>query len=145
MPDQYSSGKMRMKVIHLGIAVAIVLFLSACSGGVNGMPEPHPASKNTIEAGRHLIASYGCGSCHFIPGVAGANGTVGPPLDRFYERMYIAGHLTNTEENLVKWIRNPQQVIPGTAMPNMGVTDKDAQDIAAYLYHQPTLGELIRH
>lgn len=109
------------------------------------MPEPHPASQSTIEAGRRLIASYGCGACHSIPDVPGANGTVGPPLDHYYEQMYIAGRLTNTEENLIKWLRDPQQVIPGDAMPNMGVTENDARDIAAYLYHQPTLGEWLGH
>ncbi len=136
---------MRTKAIQLSIAVAVAFFLSACSGQVSGVPEPRPSSKDAIETGRRLIVSYGCGACHSIPGVPGANGTVGPPLDHFYEHMYIAGRLTNTEDNLVTWIRNPQQVIPGDAMPNMGVSESDARDIAAYLYHQPTLGELIRH
>ncbi len=138
-------GEMRMKIIQLSIIVSIALFLSACSGEVNGAPEPHPASKSTIESGRRLIVSYGCGSCHSIPGVAGANGKAGPPLDHFYKQMYIAGRLSNTPENLIRWIRNPQQVIPGNAMPNMGVSEEDARDIAAYLYHQPTLVDLLRH
>ncbi len=134
-----------MKIIQLGIVVAIALFLSACSGEVNGVPEPRPASRSSIEAGRQLIIKYGCGTCHSIPGVPGANGTIGPPLDHFYKQMYIAGRLTNTEDNLIKWIQNPQQINPGDAMPNMGVTDSDARSIAAYLYHQPTAGELIGH
>ncbi len=59
---------------------------------------------------------------------------VGPPLNCFYQRGYIAGRLPNNQDNRIKWIRNPQQIEPGTAMPDMGVKEKDASDIAAYLY-----------
>jgi hypothetical protein len=68
-----------------------------------------------------LIAEYGCGSCHTIPGVPGADATAAPPLERFYERTYIAGKLANTKENLALWIRDPQEIEPGTAMPDLGV------------------------
>jgi len=77
---------------------------------------------------------YGCGACHVIPGVTGATGMVGPPLDGWSRRVYIAGNLANTPENLVRWIRYPQAVEPGTAMPDLGVNEADARDIAAYLY-----------
>ncbi|MGE5248966.1 MAG: c-type cytochrome [Bacteroidota bacterium] len=134
------------KIIHLGLTVAVVSFLlAACSGQVNGMPEPRPAAASRIETARRLMVSYGCGSCHTIPGVPGANASVGPPLDHFYERTSIAGQLSNTEDNLVRWIQNPQQVLPGDGMPNLGVTAEDARDIAAYLYHQPSWIELLTH
>lgn len=81
-----------------------------------------------------LIQAFGCARCHTVPGVAGAIGNVGPPLTRFADRTYIAGMLRNTPANLVKWIREPQSVVPGNAMPNMGVSDAEARDIAAYLY-----------
>ena len=35
---------------------------------------------------------------------------------------------------MIRWIQTPQEVDPKNAMPNMGVTDQDAKDIAAYLY-----------
>jgi cytochrome c len=135
---------MKSKTFHLGLVIALLLFLSACSGDVNGLPEPHYAPSDKVEAGRRLIASYGCGSCHSIPGVAGANAMAGPPLAHFYERSYIAGKLPNTQENLVKWIQDPQQIDPGTAMPNLGVTEDEASDIAAYLYHRLTLIDRIK-
>ncbi len=78
------------------------------------------------------------------PRSTGADATVGPPLDHYYERTYIAGRLPNDWANLTQWIQNPQQVKPGTAMPNMGVRPDESFDIAAYLYHQPTLGDLFR-
>jgi len=84
--------------------------------------------------GVRALGTYGCGSCHMIPGVDGAKGTVGPPLTAFGRRTYVAGLLPNTQENLVRWIERPQAVSPGNAMPNLGVTERDARDIAAYLY-----------
>lgn len=86
------------------------------------------------ERGRRLIASYGCGTCHIVPGVREARSLVGPPLTAYAERSYIAGNLPNTPENLARWLRYPQQVEPGTAMPNLGVTGADAQDMTSYLY-----------
>ncbi len=84
--------------------------------------------------GRHLVYSYGCGSCHVIPGIAEANGVVGPTLQGFASRVYIAGSLTNEPENLFLWVTKPQRVIPGNAMPDLGVTEPQSHDIAAYLY-----------
>ena len=84
--------------------------------------------------GRELIGYYGCGSCHEIPGVRGADGLVGPPLRRIAVRSYIAGTLPNTYVNMTRWIRDPQAVDEHTVMPNMHVTAEDTQDIAAYLY-----------
>jgi cytochrome c len=65
-----------------------------------------------------------------------------PPLHRFYQRSFIAGRLPNTEDNLIRWIQDPQQVEPGTAMPDLGVTEDEARDIAAYLYQQQALSGL---
>ena len=132
---------MKSKAIQLYFAVVLVSLLTGCSGGVNGVPEPRSAPEINITAGRRLIASYGCGACHSIPGVPGADAMAAPPLNCFYERIYIAGWLSNTRGNLTKWIQNPQLIDPGTAMPNLGVSQKEADDIAAYLYHQPSFWE----
>jgi cytochrome c len=88
-------------------------------------------------AGREKAREYGCGSCHTIPGVAGARSLVGPPLVGMGGRMYIAGVLTNTPDHMVDWIKDPPRVDSATAMPNLGVTERDARDIAAYLYSLP--------
>jgi cytochrome c1 len=66
--------------------------------------------------------------------VPGARGLVGPPLDGVGNRQFIAGELPNTPENLMRWIQHPRQVEPHTLMPEMGVTEQDSRDIAAYLY-----------
>jgi len=84
--------------------------------------------------GKELIDQYRCGACHVIPGVRHANGLVGPPLLWWGRRTYIAGELPNSPENLVRWIRSPKSVEPGTAMPDLGLSDQEARDVAAYLY-----------
>jgi len=84
--------------------------------------------------GAQLIVELGCGGCHTVPGIKTALGNVGPPLTRFATRTYIAGMLRNTPDNLVRWLRDPQSIVPGNAMPAMGVSHAQARDISAYLY-----------
>jgi cytochrome c len=84
--------------------------------------------------GEAMFIQYGCGSCHALKGVRNATGSVGPPLDGVALRVIIGGHLANTPTNMETWIRQPQQVSPGTAMPDLGVGDEDARDITAFLY-----------
>lgn len=113
-----------------GVAAALVA--AGCSSP--GDHAPGAASDlGDPDRGAQLISDYGCGSCHVVPGVNDADGLVGPPLTDFGRRSYIAGELPNNSDNLQHWIRNPQVVEPGTAMPDLGVTSVDAQDIAAYL------------
>lgn len=111
-------------------------FLSACSStpaiAVTGGPQEVP--NGDIQRGRAALEQYGCGSCHWIPGVTGATALVGPPLSGWAHRQYVAGQLTNTPENLIRWIMDPQQVEPGTAMPDVDVVEPVARDMAAYLY-----------
>lgn len=84
--------------------------------------------------GEAMFIQYGCGSCHALKNVRTATGMVGPPLDGIALRVIVAGHLANNSRNMEKWIRDPQQVSPGTAMPDLNVGEKDARDITAFLY-----------
>ena len=81
-----------------------------------------------------LVTRYGCGGCHTIAGIPGADGQVGPPLHALIERVYIGGSAPNTAENLVAWLVDPQQFSPRAAMPPAGLNQAEARDIAAYLY-----------
>jgi len=81
-----------------------------------------------------MFIQYGCGSCHMLKGVRTAMGTVGPPLDGIAVRAIIAGRFANRPENMERWIRDPQHVSPGTAMPDLNVGAEDARDITAFLY-----------
>ena len=84
--------------------------------------------------GTAAIQAYGCGACHTIPGIGGADANVGPPLTKIALRSYIGGVIKNTPENLIRWIQNPPAIDPQTAMPHLGVSEPEARDIAAYLY-----------
>jgi mono/diheme cytochrome c family protein len=83
--------------------------------------------------GKKILGQYACQSCHKVPGVTGSDVDVGRPLDGLARRPVIVGRLAPTQDNLIAWIRNPQAIEPRTAMPNMGVTERDALDISAYL------------
>ena len=109
------------------------LALADCEGGKT-LPSYSIAVSGNPQHGKALIQGYGCGACHIIPGVRQARGLVGPPLILFGDRTMIAGELPNTPDNLVMWLRNPRTVEPGTAMPNLGLTEDQADDVAAYLY-----------
>jgi cytochrome c len=107
----------------------ILLVLAGCRGEGTA-----PVFTDRAPArGAAAIGVYGCGSCHTIPGIRGADALVGPPLDRVASRTYIAGVMANTRDNLVRWIKDPPGVDPLTAMPNLRVNDDDARDIARYL------------
>ncbi|HEU4586631.1 MAG TPA: hypothetical protein VFR95_12835 [Gemmatimonadaceae bacterium] len=119
------------------LALALVMALAAC----NRLPRDSNARAQAIEltganpdGGPALMRHYGCVSCHTIPGVRGANATVGPPLTAMARRSFIAGVLPNNPDNMVRWLVNPPSVDSLTAMPYMGVTAGDARTIAAYLY-----------
>ena len=112
--------------VLIGTAAAIVVWRRVREErppvGCNGSPR----------RGHDLVIAYGCPSCHEIPGTA-PRGRVGPPLDHIGTRAYIAGKITNEPIDLQEWLRDPPRMKPGTAMPNLGVTDRDARDMTAYL------------
>jgi cytochrome c len=110
-------------------------FMSACEEGPR---EAHETSARGQAAGdprlgQKLMAQYQCTACHAIPDVAGPFGGMGPTLARFGRRSYIAGHIPNDARQLSAWLRSPQALVPGTAMPDLGVSEADASDMAAYL------------
>jgi cytochrome c1 len=114
------------------IGALLCVLTSACDDSVR--QEAARLTGGDPDRGVSAIGTYGCGSCHTIPGVRGATAMVGPPLSQIARRSYLAGQLPNTPANMVRWIQHPRQVEPGTAMPEMNVTEQDAKDIAAYLY-----------
>ena len=116
------------------LAILAVAFAAGC-GGEGRLADPPPAVPDgDPQHGAVALGEYGCGSCHTIPGLTGADATVGPPLTRWSERAYIAGAMPNTADNLVDWITDPQAIEPGTAMPDLGVPPSVARDMAAYLF-----------
>jgi cytochrome c len=121
-----------------GDVLAIGLALAALTGCAAPRQDVRTAAVTLTggdpDRGKAAISKYGCPGCHNIPGVPGATATVGPPLDNIAVRSVLGGHLTNTPDNMERWIQKPQEVDPNNMMPDMSVTDQDAKDMTAYLY-----------
>lgn len=122
-----------VRVLHLSPLLLLLTLLSGCDTGDQAPPA---VAGGDAQRGRVLLAQYQCGSCHSIPGVTASRGEVGPALDSFGRRSYIAGRIPNYPDALVRWIVDPPAMKPGTSMPAMGVSADDARHMAAYLYAQ---------
>ena len=93
---------------------------------------PTPGSGLAAE-GAKLFQEKACMNCHTISGTAAA-ARVGPNLTHLNKRQTIgAGVLTNTPENLKKWLTDPQVYKQGSLMPNMKLTPDEVDAIVAYL------------
>ncbi len=112
----------------------VALSLAACRRDFDYSKEAMALTGGDPAEGKQIIQAYGCGSCHVIPGIAGAKNTVGPSLAEIGEQSFIAGVLQNTPDNMVRWIQDPQKVDSLSAMPNLGLTEGQARHVAAYLY-----------
>jgi cytochrome c oxidase assembly factor CtaG/cytochrome c2 len=113
------------------LSVMFIAFLGGCGRDTESVAD---MTLGNAARGRDAMRKYGCQSCHTIPGVRGARALVGPPLAGIAQRSFIAGVLDNSPGHMVEWLRDPPAVAPRTAMPNLGVTEKDARDMTAYLY-----------
>ncbi|MBV9897443.1 MAG: c-type cytochrome, partial [Chloroflexi bacterium] len=122
MNPSFASGKAGGTANQLGAAAA--------AGGAPVVEPGSPAAD-----GQQIIAGKPCVGCHTIPGIPGANGTVGPNLAGVASRTKIAGGAVNNSgpDDLKAWILNPPAKKPGTLMPNLGLTDDEATKIVAYL------------
>jgi cytochrome c oxidase subunit 2 len=84
--------------------------------------------------GEKLFMTKGCMGCHSLQAVKVPKGLIGPNLATVGSRSHIAGGwLENTDENLERWIREPQTVKKGVLMPNLGVTKEESRALRAYL------------
>lgn len=139
--ERQSAGRRRWTGRAFRVVILTVMLVAVAVVAVVVWPDWFDSDAPAIavaggdpELGRDALRSYGCISCHSVPGVRGPDTYVGPPLDAWAQRSYIAGSLENNPDNLIYWIQFPDAVEPGTAMPTLGVSEEDARDIAAYLY-----------
>ena len=113
------------------IVAALVLIAGCEKPGLNA---PLAVRGGDPSRAPQLMRYYGCPTCHTIPGVPTPAGTIGPPLKDFKKRGYIGGVLSNSADNLVQWIHDPQKFSPRSAMPKTGISEEEARHVAAYLY-----------
>ncbi|HEY6806744.1 MAG TPA: cytochrome c oxidase subunit II [Pyrinomonadaceae bacterium] len=83
--------------------------------------------------GRRSFFANSCVNCHSIRGTS-AQGKFGPDLTHLMSRETLAsGVVPNTTENLRLWVRDPQKIKLGCLMPNMQMSDREVDQILAYL------------
>ena len=134
------SKQIRNRIAGLLVCVACVSWMAACSMEVVEQPPVHHIDGADSERGKQAMTEYGCAACHTIPGVRRADATVGPSLAGFAKRNSIAGQFPNQPQYLINWIQNPQSMVPGSIMPDVGVPEAVARDMSEYLYtlqHNP--------
>lgn len=114
-----------------------VFALLALEMGCHGLESPdnlEALTQGSAASGRSIVARAGCGSCHRIPEIPGARGKVGPSLEGVARRSVLAGRLPNSPEAMSRWVRHPREEVPGTLMPDLGLSEDEARNVAAFLY-----------
>jgi len=94
----------------------------------------HELTGGDVQRGKAAFLRHGCGACHAIRNLQPAQGGVGPPLNGVATRAFLAGRLANDPQQLTAWVRHPQALQPGVGMPDTGLSEAEARDVAAYLY-----------
>jgi len=83
--------------------------------------------------GRRVFYATACVNCHTIAGTD-AVGRFGPDLTHLMSRETIAaGIASNHAAELRRWVQNPAALKPGCLMPSMNLTDKELDEVTAYL------------
>lgn len=118
--------RVRHGIGRLGVTCAMALMFAAFA--TSGQAWADGASA------KEILKSKGCGACHYIPGVPGARGAIGPSLKGLKDRVMIArGVLENTPENMRDWLKNPMGILPDTMMPNLGLEDAEIDVLIEFL------------
>ena len=148
---QFCCGARRVRRVG---AWALGLLLAGCTGqAAPPTPTPRPAPLDTRPlvltpapgltagspgTGERLLIDKGCGGCHTVAGVPGASGVAGPNLTNVGLRPTLAGDsIPNSPTTMVGWLMDPAAVKPGARMPNLGLTQQEAEDLTAFLFSQP--------
>ena len=101
-------------------------------------PLPMRAPAPPRDPAAQLFLDSGCGGCHTLDGVAGATGIAGPNLTNVALRPTLAGNsVPKSQPTMVRWLLDPAAVKPGATMPRVGLTQQQAEQIAAFLFAQP--------
>ena len=87
-----------------------------------------------------MLETKACGTCHLFSGVPElpVKPTLTTPWQKGNDAIELAPDLRYTRDRttfakLTRWLLDPPQVRPGTLMPKLGLSEKEAKDAAAYL------------
>jgi cytochrome c2 len=123
-----------MRPMATMVSVLLVAFVGCTGDRPSRASSEALAVSGDADRGRVTITESGCGSCHRIPGIVNADSYVGPPLDAWSRRSFIAGTLVNRPDELARWLRDPQAIRPGSAMPDLELDEREIADVVEYLY-----------
>src|SRR5690606_11170031 len=132
--DQGSKARQREELLadRLRLMLPALALVTACA------PAPEANTDMGAQAaarGKAAIERVGCASCHTITGIAWPEGKTAPGLAESLDgRALIAGRLQNRPDLLARFVRNAPSLVPETTMPAMPLTEREAYDVAAYLY-----------
>jgi cytochrome c oxidase subunit II len=90
-----------------------------------------PPAEGDPEQGAQIFVQQ-CGVCHAHADTTAA-GQVAPDLTAYWQNPDIADVIENTPENLAAWLDDPQAIKPGTAMPNLPLSEAEIQHLVAFL------------
>lgn len=87
-------------------------------------------------AGEGLFFAQTCTNCHSIRGAeASSQATAAPDLTHLSSRtMLAAGTVTNSRENLTRWLKDPESIKPGCKMPDFNLNDEQVAQLVAFLW-----------
>jgi mono/diheme cytochrome c family protein len=94
-----------------------------------------PGADN-LARGKRLVVEHGCLGCHQY---RGRGGTLGPEITHVGDKTvhdldFQHVHGERTVENwMFAHFKSPSAVVPNTVMPELGLTDDEAHDLAAYM------------
>ena len=99
-------------------------------------PAVAPEEGTPAAAGMDVFLNRGCTQCHNISDINEVlpEAFNGPDLTHFMDRGVIAGaYREYSLDNLKTWLANPPKEKPGSYMPNLGLTQQEIDDLAAFL------------
>jgi cytochrome c oxidase subunit 2 len=93
-----------------------------------------PPADDLARRGQEVFLTNTCVNCHAVRGTP-AGSRVGPDLTHFGGRTTLgAGVAENTPEELRRWLRDPNELKPGTLMPSYSnLADEELDALVAYL------------
>lgn len=127
-------GRMGFRVVSVEVAE-----FDRWVAGMSAATEPVPVQGDSVAmVGQQLFLTKACIGCHSFNAAAPLPGRIGPNLANIGSRtMIAAGMLENTDENLARWIRDPQGYKEGNLMVIADeITEPESAALVAYLRAQ---------
>jgi cytochrome c oxidase subunit II len=113
-------------------------------GNMQAVKEPVQATEPLAQQGQEIF-NQSCIGCHAVTpaNTAPEAARLAPNLTTFGERQKVAGILDHTEENVKKWLADPETIKPGNKMSGTygELTPEQLDALTAYLMGLKVQGE----